>query len=80
MFMCISAFVISLAVCPTAMAQRGLENAEEFTQKVVEQAESESTRQPSNTDNEIKWQDETSSDSLDSSGQSNQQSQQGQQY
>lgn len=60
-FVCIAALALNIGICATAIAQRGLENSEEFTRKVVSEAEDESMRQPSSSDNsdndDIEWQD-----------------------
>lgn len=77
-FMCILAFAINLTVCNTALAQRAIENATEFTQKIVEREEDESDRRSSDANSNIEWQDTDGSDDTGSEGQSNQEIQQGQ--
>ena len=61
-YICLAAFTVSLAVCGTSSAQRAMENAEEFQEKVEQQVEDESLRRQTSGQGDIEWQDNASSD------------------
>lgn len=65
-YICLVIFVVSLAVCGTSLAQRAMENTEEFQEKVEQQVEDASLRQPSGGEGYIEWQDDASSGSQQS--------------
>ncbi|GEM_PF-4774028 len=57
MYSCIAVFLVSLVICVSSPAQRAIENADQFAEKAVEQAEDGNVRAPSNSNAQIEWDD-----------------------
>ena len=65
-FCCVAAVAVNMVICTSSQAQRAIENANEFMEKAVEQAEDGNVRRPSNSNAQIEWDDTTVSNNRQS--------------